>query len=93
MVRIPAPEAPARRILIKHMAKRMQRGGVILSMSSLTGLMTAEGYAAYGGAKAGLNHVTRIAAAEYAPEGIRVHALARVSSRHQWRQASSPWMP
>ncbi len=61
---------------IKHMAQRMQAGGVIISMSSLTSLMAAEGYAAYAGAKAGLNHVTRIAAAEYAPEGIRVHALA-----------------
>jgi 3-oxoacyl-[acyl-carrier protein] reductase len=61
---------------IKHMANRMQRGGVVISMSSLTSLMAAEGYAAYAGAKAGLNHVTKIAAAEYAPEGIRVHALA-----------------
>jgi NAD(P)-dependent dehydrogenase (short-subunit alcohol dehydrogenase family) len=61
---------------IKHMANRMQAGGVVISMSSLTSLMPAEGYAAYAGAKAGLNHVTKIAAAEYAPEGIRVHALA-----------------
>ncbi len=61
---------------IKHMANRMQAGGVVISMSSLTSLMAAEGYSAYAGSKAGLNHVTRIAAAEYAPEGIRVHALA-----------------
>jgi NAD(P)-dependent dehydrogenase (short-subunit alcohol dehydrogenase family) len=61
---------------IKHMANRMGRGGVVISMSSLTSLMAAEGYAAYAGAKAGLNHVTKIAAAEYGPEGIRVHALA-----------------
>jgi meso-butanediol dehydrogenase/(S,S)-butanediol dehydrogenase/diacetyl reductase len=45
-------------------------------MSSLTGVLVPENYAAYAGAKAGINHVTRIAASEYGPDGLRVNAVA-----------------
>jgi NAD(P)-dependent dehydrogenase (short-subunit alcohol dehydrogenase family) len=61
---------------MRHMAGAMRRGGSLVTISSLTGVMVAENYAAYAGSKAGINHVTRIAAAEYGGEGIRVNAVA-----------------
>ena len=53
-----------------------QSGGSIVTISSLTASLVPENYAAYAGAKAGINHVTRIAAAEYGPSGIRVNTVA-----------------
>ena len=61
---------------IRHLAAAMQEGGCIVTLSSLTATLVAEGYAAYAGAKAGINHVTRIAASEYAGDGIRVNAVS-----------------
>ncbi len=61
---------------LRHMAGAMQGGGAIVTISSLTGVLVAQNYAAYAGAKAGINHVTRIAASEYGPDGIRVNAIA-----------------
>jgi len=61
---------------IRHMANAMQQGGSLITISSLTSVMVPENYAAYAGAKAGINHVTRIAATEYGAEGIRVNAVA-----------------
>lgn len=61
---------------IRHMANAMERGGSLVTISSLTGVLVPENYAAYAGAKAGINHVTRIAASEYGSEGIRVNAVA-----------------
>lgn len=61
---------------LRHMANAMTRGGSIITTSSLTGTLVAEGYAAYAGAKAGINHVTRIAAAEYGSRGVRVNCVA-----------------
>jgi NAD(P)-dependent dehydrogenase (short-subunit alcohol dehydrogenase family) len=61
---------------IRHMAAAMTGGGSIITVSSLTASLVPERYAAYAGAKAGINHVTRIAAAEYGPDGIRVNTVA-----------------
>jgi NAD(P)-dependent dehydrogenase (short-subunit alcohol dehydrogenase family) len=61
---------------IRHMANAMRAGGSLITISSLTGVLVAENYAAYAGAKAGINHVTRIAASEYGGDGIRVNAVA-----------------
>jgi NAD(P)-dependent dehydrogenase (short-subunit alcohol dehydrogenase family) len=61
---------------IRHMAAAMSEGGSIITVSSLTASLVPENYAAYAGAKAGINHVTRIAAAEYGPDGIRVNTVA-----------------
>ena len=61
---------------IRHMAAAMESGGAIVTVSSLTGVMVPQNYAAYAGAKAGINHVTRIAASEYGADGIRVNAVA-----------------
>jgi NAD(P)-dependent dehydrogenase (short-subunit alcohol dehydrogenase family) len=61
---------------IQHMANAMSEGGAITTIGSLTATLTAEGYAPYAGAKAGLNHVTRIAASEYGERGIRINVVS-----------------
>jgi 7-alpha-hydroxysteroid dehydrogenase len=49
--------------------------GSILNVSSAMGRVTDRGFSAYGAAKAGLSHLTRLLANELAPK-IRVNALA-----------------
>lgn len=63
---------------IRHMANAMSEtgGGSIVTMSSLTASMVPESYAAYAGAKAGINQVTRIAALEYGRAGVRVNCVS-----------------
>lgn len=61
---------------IQHMANAMSEGGAIVTIGSLTATLTADGYAPYAGAKAGVNHATRIAAAEFGPKGIRVNVVS-----------------
>ncbi len=65
---------------IKHMAAAMNaggsEGGSIVTISSLTATLVAEGYAHYAGAKAGINHASRIAASEYGPQKIRVNVVS-----------------
>lgn len=62
--------------VIQQMAAAMTGGGSIVTISSLTATLVAEGYAAYAGAKAGINHATRIAASEYGARGIRVNVVS-----------------
>ena len=62
--------------VIQHMAAAMADGGSIITISSLTATLVAEGYAAYAGAKAGINHATRIAASELGARGVRVNLVA-----------------
>jgi len=50
-------------------------GGSIVNISSAIGRMSDRGFAAYGTAKAGLTHLTRLMAADCAPR-IRVNAIA-----------------
>ncbi len=52
------------------------RGGVILNVSSGESTRPALGLAAYGAAKAAVNHLTTTLAAELGPHGIRVNAVA-----------------
>lgn len=65
---------------IQHMANAMCRnatpGGSVITIGSLTATLTAEGYAAYAGAKAGVNHATRIAASEYGAQGVRCNVIS-----------------
>jgi NAD(P)-dependent dehydrogenase (short-subunit alcohol dehydrogenase family) len=61
---------------IQHMAGAMTEGGSIVTISSLTATLVAEGYAHYAGAKAGINHASRIAASEYGPQKIRVNVVS-----------------
>jgi 3-oxoacyl-[acyl-carrier protein] reductase len=53
-----------------------QRGGSVISLTSIEGARAAPGYAAYAAAKAGVINYTRTAAFELAPLGIRVNAIA-----------------
>lgn len=63
---------------IKHAARQMreQRSGVILSVSSIAGVMGGLGPHAYTAAKHAVIGLTRSAAAELSQYGIRVNAVA-----------------
>ena len=52
------------------------RGGTIVSVGSITGVMGSPMQAAYGAAKAGLASLARTVSAEYAHLGIRMNVLA-----------------
>ena len=60
-------------------ARRMMKSGTqgaILNITSQAAVVGAPGRAPYSAAKAGVNHLTRTLAAEWAAQGIRVNALA-----------------
>ncbi|MCX7057863.1 MAG: SDR family oxidoreductase [Proteobacteria bacterium] len=61
---------------IKHMAARMERGGSIVTLSSITATLMFPNHAAYMGAKAGTDHLVRIAAVEYGKKGVRVNSVS-----------------
>ena len=61
---------------LQHMGNAMQAGGSIVTISSLTATLVAEGYAPYAGAKAGINHASRIAASEFGARGVRVNLVS-----------------
>lgn len=52
------------------------RPGAIVSLASTHGTVGFPGAAAYGIAKAGISHMTRVLAIEWAPHNIRVNAIA-----------------
>ncbi len=64
-------------LLVKHCAPilRERGGGSLLLFSSTSGLSGAAGEGAYAAAKAAVIGLTRVAAAELAPYGIRVNCL------------------
>jgi len=63
-------------VFIREVARRMEQGGSIILLSSLTASRPAFGTAVYAGTKAAMDQVTRIAALEYANRGIRVNGVA-----------------
>src|SRR3989441_5930509 len=54
---------------------RAQGGGAVVNVASISGLGGDRGLAAYNAAKAGMINLTRSAALELAPAGIRVNAV------------------
>jgi 3alpha(or 20beta)-hydroxysteroid dehydrogenase len=60
---------------IKHAAPRIADGGSIMSTASLAGLIGTPSYGAYVASKAGVIGITKTAALELAPRGIRVNCV------------------
>src|SRR4030095_4571561 len=60
---------------IQQMIKQGQ-GGAIVNVASTTGMKGWPNSAAYGAAKAGLLHLTRTSAIEYAKQGVRINAIS-----------------
>ncbi len=58
------------------------RAGVIVNNASVVGWRAQEGQAHYAAAKAGVMALTRCAAADVAPHGIRVNAVSPSLARH-----------
>jgi 3-oxoacyl-[acyl-carrier protein] reductase len=56
--------------------------GVIVNLASVTGWRAEAGQAHYGAAKAGVMALTRCAAVEAAPHGVRVNAVAPTLTMH-----------
>jgi NAD(P)-dependent dehydrogenase (short-subunit alcohol dehydrogenase family) len=52
------------------------RGGVVVNVSSVAGLVGVQGMAAYCAAKGAIISLTRAMAADFAPQGIRVNCIA-----------------
>jgi 3alpha(or 20beta)-hydroxysteroid dehydrogenase len=62
--------------LIRAASPHLHVGAAIVSIASLSALLGAPGLAAYAASKAALVELTRTAALELAPRGIRANALA-----------------
>lgn len=62
--------------------------GVIVNVASQAGLVGIEERAAYGSSKAGLIHLTKVLALEWAQHGIRVNAVAPTFVRTELTQAT-----
>jgi 3-oxoacyl-[acyl-carrier protein] reductase len=66
-------------LALKHEARIMLElggGGVIVNLASIYGRQPGEGMAAYCCAKAAVEMLTRVAALELGPRGVRVNAIA-----------------
>ncbi len=65
--------------MTQHMGRHLvasRRPGCVISIASTHGLVALEGRFVYGVAKAGVMHMTRMLAYEWAEHGIRVNAIA-----------------
>jgi len=60
----------------KHMSAAIDRDGSIITISSITATRFVGNHAAYMGAKAGTDHVARVAAIEFGPRNIRVNSVS-----------------
>jgi len=63
------------RLIREASASLMSRRGAVVNVSSVNGLRSFAGVLAYCVSKAGLDHLTRCAALEMAPFGVRVNAV------------------
>ena len=63
-------------IAAKACAARMEQGGAIVNLSSVSGMRGNKGRVAYGASKAAIDSMTQVMAVELAGRGIRVNAVA-----------------
>jgi 3-oxoacyl-[acyl-carrier protein] reductase len=76
------------RAALRHMVPR--RSGVIVNNASVLGWRAQEGQAHYAAAKAGVMALTRCAAIEAAPAGVRVNAVAPSLAMHPFLSKAIP---
>ncbi len=63
-------------LFFKHAAAAMPDGGSVITVSSLTARLPGPGHAVYAGARAGIDFAIKVAAVEYAAQGIRFNSIA-----------------
>ena len=68
----------------------MKRPGCVISLASTHGTVGFAGASAYGIAKAGISHMTRMLAIEWASHNIRVNAIAPGTTMTESRRPCSP---
>ena len=80
--------------------KESKQGGVIINVSSIHGSRSVEWMTAYAASKAALDSLTRGLALEYAPDGVRVNAIApgivpveRTAEVLRTKEAQDMWTP
>jgi len=67
---------------IKHAVPHMGSGGSIINTASLFGLLAVPTLSSYNASKAAVIHLTRTAAVELGPKGIRVNAICPTGLTH-----------
>jgi 3-oxoacyl-[acyl-carrier protein] reductase len=63
-------------LFFKHAAAAMDKGGSVITISSLTARLPGPGHAVYAGARAGIDYAMKVAAVEYAAQGVRFNSIA-----------------
>ncbi|WP_346839455.1 SDR family oxidoreductase [Microbulbifer sp. SAOS-129_SWC] len=63
-------------LFFKWAAAAMRRGGSVITISSLTTRIPGPELAVYSGARAGIDHAMKVAAVEYAEQGVRFNSIA-----------------
>lgn len=74
---------------IKHAAPRIADGGAILNTASMAGVMGEAGWASYVASKAAVIGITKTAAIELGPRGIRVNCVC--PSTIEWEGDGGDW--
>ena len=74
---------------IKHAAPRIADGGAILNTASMAGVMGEPGWASYVASKAAVIGITKTAAIELGPRGIRVNCVC--PSTIEWKSDDADW--
>ena len=67
---------------IKHAVPHMTRGSSIINVASLFGLLPVPTLSSYNASKAAVIHLTKTAAVELGPRGIRVNAICPTGLTH-----------
>lgn len=63
-------------LFFKHAAASMQNGGSVITVSSLTARLPGPSLGVYAGARAGIDFTIKVAAEEYAEQGVRFNSIA-----------------